>query len=216
MTNIQNHFIEIINKQLFRDAAEKAIFLLALYQNKETKNEKAIKLINDSEQLIYRISNTQVINPMQYDNLYADVLNSIKSVITETEKLPNINQVWEQFQTNDSKIERYILNENIAVCNNIFTKDGHNIAFCFAFEDRYFEYDEQVFILNPACFYMENREVLAVADRAQGLLSLENYLTIAKKHPTDAISIIDNKTRLDIISGQKSDLMEGDKMDWYW
>jgi hypothetical protein len=208
MTNIQNHFIEIINKQLFRDAAEKAIFLLALYQNKETKNEKAIKLINDSEQLIYRISNTQVINPMQYDNLYADVLNSIKSVITETEKLPNINQVWEQFQTNDSKIERYILNENFAVCNNIFTKDGHNIAFCFAFENRYFEYDEKVFVQNPAYFYLEDREVLAVTDRAQGLLTLEEYLLIAKNHPTDAIEIKDPQSNTVYSTGEKS--------DWYW
>jgi len=216
MSQIESHFVEIINKQLFRDAAEKAIFLCAFYQNKAEKNEIAAQLIIDAEQLIHRITNTQVINPMQFDNLYADVLNSIKSIILETEKLRDIGTIWKQFQSDASHINRSILNENISICDNIFTKDGYNIAFCFNMEDRYFAYDEKVFVQNPACFYMEDREVLAVTDRAQGLLSLEDYLSVAKKHPTDAIIIIDNQTQTDIISGKKSDLLESEKDIWYW
>jgi hypothetical protein len=216
MSQIQNHFIEIVNKQLFRDAAEKVVFLLAFYQNIKGKNDSASHLIPVTEQLIYKISNTQVINPTQYDNLYADVLNSIKSVIAEIEKLTNIDSVWEQFQSTNSKIKRYILDENLAVCDNIFTKDGHNIAFYFAFEDRYFEYDEKVFVQNPACFYMEDREVLAVTDRAQGLLTLEDYIAIADKHPTDAIKVFDNQTKIDILSGKQNNLLKGKTGDWFW
>ena len=130
--------------------------------------------------------------------------------------LTDFQDFFQDFQKSKQKIERVISGGYIALCNNIYTKNGIKIAFAFNFEDRKPEYDNKIVSQYPDYFYLEDNEVLAVKNSAQYQLNLEEYIQKAKNHPTDAIDIIVVDTQKSCLTNKQATAFEQDFEDWYW
>lgn len=142
MKSLTELLTEIINTQKFRDAVGELEKMLAEFAEISKQNKNEVELVLElTSSIKNHISNTQVINPMQYDALYAYVKqNTLKAADKAmnikgfSEYYQHINKRVEQefsdelHQTNN-KIERGISGGYCAVCDKIITNDGKTIAF---------------------------------------------------------------------------------------
>jgi hypothetical protein len=214
MKNLKDRIIEIINDQKFFDAAQ---FIenkiLDFSVNCPNQEETVQNLISQIKAIKNKISTTQVINPQQYDDLYAYVYNNVTKVVDEALNIPDFKKNYNQ---NLPEIKRVIIGGNCALCMQLFTKDNIEICFSFDFEALYPEYEQSLVKKYPDCFYLEDNEVLSVKSSAQYGYNLQHYLKIAQDHPLNSIDIINSKTKISYITNNNSTIFEQHFEEWYW
>jgi hypothetical protein len=217
MNSIHEKISRIIDEQKFYDAAESLENIVKAYKktvpgHEETGSDIIKNLIDEKE----RIRNTHVINPMQYDELYASVKNTLNSFLDKITQLPGFNDFYNSQDQTQNSLKRYIVGERLAICDHIRTKENLRIAFAFNFEDFYPEYDRSVVDRYPDFFYLEDSEVLAVKDEIDLQLSLNEFIEIAKDHPTGAINIYDSETGTGYLTNKPVPFLNESTEDWYW
>lgn len=217
MKLLKDYLLEILNSQRFRDAYETFLKFVYYYSERKGINNALMSEVeaNLKKQIEY-IRTAHVINPMQMDELYANALNGLLENHKKVSQYPDIELVFQDFYLETVPLERYIYGDNYAVCLNIRTSDNYLIAFVFDMDELYPEYDKKVAVSYSEYFGLEDDEVLYAKRKIMEKLTLKQYLDLAEQHPTCAITIVDMKTKHDIIRNETFQGFALERKAWFW